>query len=243
MSKIPKIIHYCWFGGKPKPEDVVKYMETWKKCCPDYEIMEWNEENFDVNCNQFVKEAYEAKKWAFVADYARLTALYNYGGVYIDTDIEILKSFDDLLDKEGFLGWEEMTVKICTAVIGAQKGAEWIKAFMERYYDHSKFLLDDGSYDMVPNVVKLTELFAEKYGLDVQKEHQVLTNGIEIFPREYFSPMDWYSGIADTTQNTYTIHHFANSWTEGEYRELVEIFRKLVREYGLEKLHKIFWNL
>ena len=121
MNKIPKKIHYCWFGGNPLPKETVEYIKSWKKYCPDYEIIEWNESNFDINRNLYIKQAYEAKKYAFVSDYVRVFALYKYGGIYLDTDVEVFKDFNDLLDNESFWGFEQENY-IATSTIGAKKG-------------------------------------------------------------------------------------------------------------------------
>ena len=117
---IPKIIHYCWFGGKKKPENVEQYILSWKNKCPDYEIREWNENNFDIKSNCFCKEAYEKKKWAFVSDYARLAILYKYGGIYMDTDVEVIKPFDNLLTYQAFLCFESSKM-VSIGTLGAKK--------------------------------------------------------------------------------------------------------------------------
>ena len=140
---IPKIIHYCWFGGNPLPESAHNFIKSWKKFNPDYKIKEWNESNFDVHCCRYVEEAYNAKKWAFVSDYARFHALYNEGGIYFDTDIKVLKSFDDLLDCGAFFGfgWKTLTLP----VFGASKGLNCFKLILD-YYNSRNFIRKDGSY-------------------------------------------------------------------------------------------------
>ena len=122
---IPKIIHYCWFGGKPLPDEAKKLISTWKKYCPDYDIREWNENNFDINDCFYVKEAFEAKKWAFITDYVRLKVLYDYGGVYMDTDVEVCKPLDDLLSYNGVSGFESPSA-IPTGIMAASRHNEWI---------------------------------------------------------------------------------------------------------------------
>ena len=149
MNKIPKKIHYCWFGNNELPEEQKKYIETWKKHCPDYEIKEWNEKNFDINSNKYVKEAYEAKKFAFVSDYVRLHALYNEGGIYMDTDIEVLKSFDVFLKHTAFIGFEDLK-HIGTGVIGAEKGNKWIRLLLKDY-DNISFYTKNGEIDLTTN--------------------------------------------------------------------------------------------
>ncbi len=209
---IPKIIHYCWFGGNPLPQDAQQFIKSWKKHLPDYKIIEWNEENFDINCNQYCKEAYEAKKYAFVSDLARLHALCNYGGIYFDTDVEVLKSLDDLLIHKAFGGFENIN-SIGTAVIGCEKGFNLFEEFLDVYKD-KKFLNDDGTYDNTANVVYLTQI-CEKNGFKANNQKQNV-NGFMIYPKEYFSPKDYDVDKIITTPNSYTIHHFAYSWFSKE---------------------------
>lgn len=159
---IPKIIHYCWFGENPLPELAQKCIASWEKYCPDYEIKEWNENNFDLNGCAFVKEAYEAKKWAFVSDFARLKIIYEEGGIYLDTDVEILKSFDTLLGNKCFLG-EETSGFVATGLgFGAEKYNPIIKELLEMYIG-KHFKLEDGLFDMMPCHRKNTEPL-HKYG-------------------------------------------------------------------------------
>lgn len=205
---IPKIIHYCWFGRGEMPELAVKCIESWKKFCPDYEIMEWNEDNFDINCNRYVKEAYEAKKYAFVSDVARLTALYNYGGVYLDTDVMVLKSFDEYLHHKGFFGFESKKA-IQTGVIAFQKNNEIVKELMSDY-EKRAFVTENGTYDLTTNVAVITSAFKEK-GLQINGEYQEL-EGIAFYPQNIFCP-----DLDKLTDNNYmketvTIHYFSGSW-------------------------------
>lgn len=159
---IPKTVHYCWFGGKEKPELTNMCISSWKKHLPDYEIIEWNENNFDINMNNFVKEAYEAKKFAFVSDYVRAYVLYNYGGIYLDTDVEVIKPLDQFLDHNVFTGCE--SDKYCvTGTIGSTKNHELIKSLLE-YYDNKKFRLDNNEYNNTPNTVIITEIIKNKFG-------------------------------------------------------------------------------
>lgn len=127
---IPKKIHYCWFGGNPYPEDFLKYLESWKKYCPNYEIIEWNEKTFDINLNKYVKEAYECKKWAFVTDYVRLWAIYNYGGIYMDTDVEVLRPLDSFLECQAFSGFERENA-VPTGIMAGEKGQSAIKDLLD----------------------------------------------------------------------------------------------------------------
>lgn len=131
---IPKIIHYCWFGGKPKPDGVLKCIESWRRCCPDYEIREWNEGNFNVSSLTYTSEAYNSGKWAFVSDVARLHALINHGGIYLDTDVELIRSFDHILDNNAFVGFEGSRF-IATAVMGSVQGNTTMIDFFKLYED------------------------------------------------------------------------------------------------------------
>ncbi|WP_195467400.1 glycosyltransferase [Clostridium sp. D43t1_170807_H7] len=231
MSNIPKKIHYCWFGENELPELTQKCMESWRKNCLGYEIIEWNEKNFNINCNEYVKEAYQCKKWAFVSDYVRLKVLYEEGGIYVDTDLEIIKSFDDLLKLKSFIGFED-NQGLSTAVIGAVPKSNWIFKWME-YYETNNFIKQDGSMDTTTNVEIISKMLTKTTNLEFNNTMQILNNGIKVFPKEYFSPKEYATNIMKITNNTYAIHHFDSSWL-GE----LEI-KKLRRGF---KLRKIFGN-
>lgn len=207
---VPKKIHYCWFGENPLPKDVQKYIDTWKRFCPDYEIKEWNEQNFDIHRNQYVGEAYQQKKWAFVSDVARIYALYTEGGIYMDTDVEVVKNLDPLLNKRVFLGFEG-SQWIATNLVGFEAGHEILQKFLEAY-DHRSFIKDDGTLDQTTNVEELTKLLVDYYHLILNGEEQVLADGIVVYPTDYFSPYDYIQGKLNKTSNTYTIHWFSQSW-------------------------------
>lgn len=207
---IPKKIHYCWFGGNPLPKDVLKYIDTWKKFCPGYEIKEWNEQNFDIHRNRYVEEAYQLKKWAFVSDVARINALYTEGGIYMDTDVEVVRNLDPLLNTRGFLGFEG-TQWIATNLAGFEAGHEILQKFLEAY-DHRSFVNSDGTLDQTTNVEELTKLLVEQYHLILNGEEQELADGIVVYPTDYFSPYDYIQGKLNKTSNTYTIHWFSQSW-------------------------------
>lgn len=206
---IPKIIHYCWFGGNPLGEKEQKILDSWEKYCPDYKIMAWNEETFDVeNMGDYVKEAYEAEKWAFVSDVARLYALKEYGGIYMDTDMQVIKPIDDLLQLDAFMGFEIETT-ICTGIIAAKPHHPTIERFYEDYADRH-FLQEDGSLDETTNVIRITEILEEN-GLELNNEKQEVL-GITIFPRVYFSPKSYWTYEINDTDETYAIHQFSGSW-------------------------------
>lgn len=205
---IPKIIHYCWFGRGQKPLLAEKCIESWKKHCPDYKIMEWNEDNFDISSNQYVAEAYKSKKWAFVTDYVRLWALYNYGGVYMDTDVEVLKSLDPYLKHQAFSGFENAT-QIPTGIMSCEKGFDLFKEQLE-YYDTAHFILPDGSLNLTTNVVTITNQM-KKHGFKPNNQYQVL-NGYAFYPNNVFCPFLERLGDKEYMKDTVTIHHFAGSW-------------------------------
>lgn len=202
---IPKIIHYCWFGRKEKPREVYKYIDTWRKKMPNYEIQEWNEDNFDVNAIPFTRDAYKAKKFAFVSDYARLWALYNVGGIYFDTDVEVIKSFDNLLDKPAFIGYEE-DYAFCTAVIGAEAKNKFIEEFMT-YYNNKDFNINK----LVPNPSICTNILKKK-GIILNNKNYIYENILYIYSSDYFSVKKYLQSSYTITNNTYSIHHFATTW-------------------------------
>ena len=226
---IPKIIHYCWFGGKPLPPKAKKYIESWKKFCPDYEIKEWNESNFDVHCCRYVEEAYNAKKWAFVSDYARFLALYNEGGIYFDTDIEVLKPFDNLLGCGAFFGfgWETLTLP----VFGASKGLDCYRKILY-YYEQRAFIQADGSYDLSPIENSAMKILIEDYGLVVNGKEQILKEDIVVYPKEYFCSTKWDTGEIIRNPLLYIIHYADGSWLSDEQKQAVKIKKCLKKLLG-----------
>ena len=234
---IPKVIHYCWFGRNPKPKLFKKCLKSWKKYCPDYKIVEWNEDNFDISSNLYTKQAYENKKWAFVTDYVRLYALYNFGGVYMDTDVEVVKPIDEFLKHEAFSGFENQT-SIPTGIMGAEKGNPLFKQLLDYYTD--KAFIVDGEMDMITNVATITKMLSDK-GFIPNNNYQVV-EGFALYPFDYFCPHDYETGVLNVTNNTYTIHHFAGSWLpeeiqkEDRYRFRVA---NLQRKYG-ERVASIY---
>jgi mannosyltransferase OCH1-like enzyme len=211
---IPKIIHYCWFGGKPKPPLAEKCIKSWKKYCPDYEIFEWNETNFDVSTAPlYVRQAYEAGRWAFVTDYVRLVALVKLGGVYMDTDVEVVKSLDPYLKHEAFAGFESID-RVQTGLLACCPGFPLFQRFLA-HYDTAEFIRPDGSHDTTTNVEVLTRLCRER-GLQMNDRYQVV-DGLAVYPREFFCPVDYDTEKLKRTRKTVTIHWFSGSWhTEAE---------------------------
>lgn len=228
---IPKIIHYCWFGGNELSDLAKKCIQSWKKYCPDYKIKEWNESNFDVNCNLFVKEAYKAKKWAFVSDYVRLYVLIKEGGIYLDTDVEIIKPLNCFCYLNAFIGFEKQYI-LGSAIIGAEKNNNWVK-YLISYYNDKCFINKDGSYNMVPNVEYITNMTNMKYNLLLENNYYNLENNFHIYPMDYFSPKDSQTGRINKTRNTYVIHHFDGSWLSNEEYKKRDRIKKLSPYLGV----------
>nr|WP_165056682.1 MULTISPECIES: glycosyltransferase [unclassified Adlercreutzia] len=222
---IPKIIHYCWFGGNPLPPLAKKCIESWRRYCPNYEIRRWDESNFDLNISPYAREAYQAKKWAFVTDYVRLYALVNFGGIYMDTDVEIVKPLDALLGYEAVSGFESETM-ILTGFMASEAGQPMFVKFLNDY-SNLHFVKEDGSFDKETNVKKITRI-CTRYGFAPNNMMQTV-NGLTLLPKDYLCPKDFATGVVRMTENTYAIHHFDGSWLSDEERYLVHVSRKLPR--------------
>lgn len=234
---IPKKLHYCWFGGKPLNEMGRKCLESWKRYFPDYEIIEWNENNFDVSCCQYVKEAYEAKKWAFVSDYARYKILYEQGGVYFDTDVEVIASFEDIIAKGSFMGSEIPAKRGGPAVnpglgLGTPAGLPFVGEILADY-EKSSFYKEDGSLNLY-TIVERTTALLKQHGLEDSDEIQTVAD-ITVYPVDYFAPVDMETGKLKKTANTRSIHHYAASWVDGYSRFRGRIY-KIVRRICGDKL-------
>lgn len=223
---IPKIIHYCWLGGE-KPADVLNYIDKWKKLHPDYTIKEWNETNFDIRKIRFVHEAYMTRQYAFCTDYMRLYALYYEGGVYLDTDVEVLKPFDSLLDQKGFAGYEYGNY-VGTGVMGLEPHQQWIKEWMQDYESHD-FISWTGKLNNVANTVRISGKL-RKYGFPGDGKFCSLTNGLNIYPIDYFCAHRQNSDEFYITENTFCIHHFSSTWLNGS-SFLVKIFKRIRNIY------------
>ncbi len=220
---IPKKIHYCWVGGNPLPELAVKCIESWKEFCPEYEIIEWNESTYDFHKNQYMGEAYNEKKWGFVPDYARLDIIYQHGGIYLDTDVEILKSFDPLLELQAFSGMESPGIVALGLGFGAEAGNLLIKEMME-YYENRSFYNENGSLDTKGSPRIQTETLI-KHGMKEADIEQVV-NGMSIFPCEYFCPKSPFTGKTEVTKNSYSIHHYMGSWLSPLDKVILGISRR-----------------
>lgn len=206
---IPKIIHYCWFGEKDKPAIVQKCIESWKLYLPDYEFMEWNESTFDINSYLFTRESYGIGNYAFVSDYVRVYALYNYGGIYLDTDTEILKSLDPFLNENSFWGFEEKNY-IATSLIGAEPNNNVIKEFLD-YYSEFSLYDTEGKVKKFTNVLVVSDIL-KKRGIILDGNYQKIEGIATVYPQEYFSPYDYINCYKKSTENTVAIHHFYKSW-------------------------------
>lgn len=220
---IPKVIHYCWFGGSPIPKMLKRLMKSWGKYCPDYEIKEWNESNFKIECApKYVQDAYAAKKWAFVSDYARLWIIYNYGGIYLDTDVELIKPLDSLLSYDGFFGFECHDYKTINTGLGfgAIKGLRILLDLMEPYNTQKFVYPDAGKGEFLPNTWINWPVF-EAHGAVRTDSIQLIDNNVAFFPSEYFDPMTSYlRNEIHITDNTYSIHHYAMTWDDEHEKKI-----------------------
>ena len=210
---IPRTIHYCWFGRGEMPELAKRCIASWHKYMPDWEYKLWNEENFDVNAIPYTEEAYEAKKYAFVSDVVRLWALCNEGGLYLDTDVEVFKSFDDLLEHQAFVGFEgSKHLPLGTCVMASEEGGCWVKEQLD-YYKDRYFIGADGSYDLTTNVQFISAKMREQGFLQNGQEQDY--KDLHVFPVEYFCPRQT-TGEYFRTENTYCDHLGMSSWSEKE---------------------------
>lgn len=224
VQLIPKIIHYCWFGGNSMPKCFLENIDTWKRCCPDYEIKQWNETNYDISKNRYMLQAYEKKKWGFVPDFARLDIVATQGGIYLDTDVKVIRSFDSLLQFGLFCGFESKTRVNFGQGFGAVKGHSVIE-MMRKEYEKLDFLNSDGTMNMEPSPVYQTRTL-EQLGLIVNGMLQQIEDMI-IFPPEYFSPVNEF-GYGLPTHNTFSIHQYDGSWYDEEQRKVKE---RIIRNY------------
>ena len=240
---IPKVIHYCWFGGKPLPELAKKCIASWKKYCPDYEIKEWNEANYDFSGCEYAQEAYKAKKYAFVSDCARFDILYQFGGIYFDTDVELIKPIDEIIERGAFMGVEDLSIgeeteKIYVAPglgIAAEAGMKLYKELLD-FYHTIHFINSDGSYNL-ETVVSYTTKILFNHGLKISKKIQDV-NGITIYPKEYFNPCDMHTKNIVITEKTVSIHHYAGSWLSKK-----EKFKRLVKKIVGNKIYLFLYRI
>lgn len=226
---IPKVIHYCWFGGNPKNEVIENCIDSWKKYCPDYAIIEWNESNYDVHKQPFMDKAYAAKKWAFVADYARVDIIRQYGGVYLDTDVELVASLDPFLKYNFYAGFESVSFVSFGLGFGAAEGHPILKEILD-YYDNLEFPENEFGLSMVSCPRIQTEVLT-KHGMICNNQTQKFED-IQIFSSEYFCPMSFKTGETAITEKTVSIHHFDMSWTSKGSKNAKMTEWKMIKKFG-----------
>lgn len=250
---IPKIIHYCWLSNDPIPDDLKRYMDTWKKFLPDYKLMLWNFDRFPKTQSAWVKDAFNNKKYAFAADYIRLYSVYHYGGIYLDMDVEVVKSFDPLLKNDLMLGWQYDKDGVEIAAFGAEKHSIWIKECLD-YYDRRRFVRDDGTLNtmVMPVIISMLSKESGYTFVDVKNVDEYMNmradHIIPLYPATYFSPKSFLTGQVYATSDTFSIHHFAGSWTRphgiGIFIYELKIWYKdhIIPTLKAMNLYKIIWH-
>ncbi len=236
---INKIIHYCWFGGNPLDSTAIKCLESWKKHFPDYEIIQWNEDNFDVNQMDFMAKAYEDKKWAFVSDVARLIIVYEHGGLYFDTDVEVIKSYDDILEENvsAFLGLENGCVVNSGLGYGAEKNHPFLKRLIEEYEKIDYIQYRDHVSDIACPIITTDLLMQEGF---IKEDRKQTVSGVSIYPSSYFSPLDYHTGEIRIKEETHSIHWYSASWQDEYIKKEQEKMRKLRAIFGVKIAETIY---
>lgn len=240
---IPKVIHYCWFGRKPLPKSAIKCIDSWRRFCPDYQIIEWNEDNFNVNATPYTAQAYERGKYAFVSDYARFDILYRHGGLYFDTDVEIIKPINDIVAAGAFMGIEndhpgqtesELGIGVNPGLgLGVASGLELYQEILD-YYAKTPFVDEQGN--QIPGtVVHHTTQLLKKHGFQNSDVLQQVA-GVTIYPNEYFNPLDDATGRLNITENTRSIHWYSKTWVKNYGPVRTWITRRIHRHFGVNSL-------
>ncbi|WP_091822301.1 glycosyltransferase family 32 protein [Butyrivibrio sp. ob235] len=237
-QSIPHIINYFWFGGGQKPETVLKYIDSWRSNCPDFEIKEWNESNYDIHKHPYMEKAYNEKMWAFVSDYARLDVLYSHGGVYLDTDVEVIKDFSPLCENKAFFGFENSELVNDGQGFGCVAGLPIFKEMLDLYDSDEAYEFWGGEKHNVESP-KLRTLVLKRHGLRLDGSRQTVGD-VEIFPTDFFCPLNYATGRIEITENTFSIHHFDGSWKSGNSGFYTNLMRKLNRIFGEEKGKRVF---
>lgn len=217
---IPKIIHYCWFGPNDISEEVESTISNWKLILPDYQFILWDESSFDVNMHVYTKEAYEERKYAYVTDFVRLYALKNFGGIYMDTDVDVIKSLDPLLESCAFTGSESNEICV-TGTMGSIKDGEWINSLLS-YYDNKSFIVNNKA-ELIPNTKFITEYTIREFGWKQNQDLQKLKSDLIIYPFDYLCAKEWDTGRIMITDNTYTVHNFNGSWLTPSQKKMKKI--------------------
>lgn len=234
---IPKKIHYCWLSNDPMPTKIKKCIESWKKFLPDYELILWDFNRFPKGKSKWVDQAFEAHKYAFAADYIRAYALSTDGGIYLDSDVEVLKSFDSLLTTPYFIG-REIESPIEAAVMGSTKGHRLFSLLLD-YYDSREFIDSNGEMSLTPMPYVMENIIKTYFTLhDVKSPNEITIsdNNIFILPADYFSPKSYLDGKITLTDNTYSIHHFEASWLTKKDK----FINRLTRLLGKQTMQKLF---
>ena len=229
---IPKTINYCWFGNNEKPLIVKKCIESWRKYCPDYKIIEWNEKNFDININNYVKEAYRQKKYAFVSDFARLWIIYENGGIYLDTDVELIRNIDDILENKTFFATEDNIYVNTGLGFGSQKNSEILKKLIDDYSDIN-FIGENGKMDKTTCPVRNTKVIEKYINTKVDFDKKTVINDICFYSKEFFCPLDYETKKMEITNNTFAIHWFSGTWMNKKEKMLKQI--KLILKNIIKK--------
>lgn len=235
---IPKIIHYCWFGSKPIPKEYQRYIDSWRKFLPDYEIKQWDESNYDVHCIPFSSEAYNVGKFAYVSDYARLKILYEHGGIYFDTDVEVIRSIDDIITRGAFMAFEKNTTASADELLNVAIGLGFavepkhplIKEILE-FYEKRHYIYPDGHLEQI-TIVRIVTDILKSHGLS-RSDIPTTIKGVTVYPWDYFCPVEFLSSKLEITGNTRTIHHYSASWMSWSDK------LKMRKGYYANKLRKL----
>ncbi|WP_332023327.1 glycosyltransferase family 32 protein [Kaistella sp.] len=233
---IPKIIHYCWFGGNPLPKLAEDCIASWKKYLPDYEIKEWNENNFPIEQYPFAKEALANRKFAFVSDVSRLHALKFEGGIYMDTDVEVLHSLDRFLHHAAFSGFENDDF-VPTGIMASRPGGDWVSDLLS-YYDGKSLFNEKGEIENISNTFIITKMMIEK-GFRMNNQYQEIRDYVAFYPNDYFCPKSYKTGNIELTENSYCIHHFAKSWIPLKKKWRNEFKMKMMNIFGSKNIQYI----
>ena len=238
---IPRVIHYFWFGRGQKPESVKKCIESWKKYCPDFEIKEWNEDNYDAHKHPYMEKAYMERKWAFVSDYARLDVLVREGGIYLDTDVEVLKDLSPLCKNRAFIGFEDSQKVNDGQGFGCEPGMPVFVEMLKCYDGKEPYETVDG-VQINSESPKLRTRVLLRHGL-IQNGLRQNVDGVEVYPADFFCPLNYDTGRLVITDNTYSIHHFDSSWHGGNAAIYNKIRQLLNRTFGVDSGKKMFQSL
>ena len=230
---IPKTIHYCWFGGNKKSRLIERCINSWRETCPDYEIIEWNENNFDIDVCPYVRGAYDAGKWAYVSDYARFYFLEKHGGIYLDTDVELLKPLDELMEKGAFAGFASDRIVATGLILACEKGSRFCREVLDSY-EGEEFV--DDAPDKILAIGRRVTAILQSHGLELNGEEQTV-DGITVYPKYYFNPTDG-DMHAKVDERAYSVHHYAATWFPKKKR-ILNTLRRFIGSNIMEKYYKL----